>query len=48
MTRSRHPRLWHAAAWLAAAAALGAVFLLYGRPDMMVTLSQQIWACFGH
>ena len=35
------------AAWLAAAlAALLAVFVLYTRPAFMVTLIDQIWACF--
>ena len=35
--------------WLAAAAAvlvLLAVFALYLRPDFMLTLADQIWACF--
>ncbi len=27
-------------------AGLMAVFYLYGRPDFMVQLSNQIWACF--
>jgi hypothetical protein len=35
------------AAWLAAAvAALGGVFMLYTRPAFLVTLIDQIWACF--
>ena len=29
-----------------ALAALLAVFALYLRPDFMVTLAQQVWACF--
>lgn len=29
-----------------ACTALGAVFLLYTRPDFLVQLSNQIWACF--
>ena len=33
-------------AWGAAAAVLLAVFALYTRPDMMVTLADQLWACF--
>lgn len=34
-------------AWLAAAlAALGAVFAMYTRPAFLVTLVDQIWACF--
>lgn len=34
-------------AWTAVLAVLAAVFALYTRPDLMVTLSEQIWACFG-
>lgn len=34
-------------AYAAALAALAAVFALYTRPELMVTLSEQIWACFG-
>lgn len=30
----------------AAALALAAVFVLYTRPGMMVTLGDMIWACF--
>jgi hypothetical protein len=30
----------------AALAALLAVFALYTRPDFLVTLADQIWACF--
>ena len=30
----------------AATAVLVAVFTLYARPDMMVTLGDMIWACF--
>lgn len=33
-------------AWGAAGAALLAVFLAYLRPDMAVTLANQLWACF--
>lgn len=33
-------------AWTAAAAALAAVFALYTRPDFLVTLANQVWACF--
>lgn len=28
-------------------AALAGVFALYSRPDLLVTLSEQIWACFN-
>lgn len=34
--------IWYAGAGLAC----GVVFLAYLRPDMMVTLAQQVWACF--
>lgn len=33
-------------AWAAATAALLAVFALYTQPDFMVTLADQLWACF--
>lgn len=33
-------------AYLAALAALALVFALYLQPDFMVTLAQQVWACF--
>jgi len=33
-------------AWAAAVAVLAGVFALYTRPELMVTLSEQIWACF--
>jgi hypothetical protein len=35
------------AGWFGAAAlALGAVFVLYTRPAFLVTLIDQVWACF--
>jgi hypothetical protein len=34
-------------AWAAAVAALLAVFALYTRPQMMVALSDLMWACFN-
>jgi len=33
-------------AWCGAVIVLLAVFALYTRPDFLVTLSNQIWACF--
>lgn len=33
-------------AWVAAAAVLAAVFAAYLRPDMAVTLANQLWNCF--
>ena len=32
--------------WSAAAVALLAVFLSYLRPDVVMTLAAQLWACF--
>jgi hypothetical protein len=46
MSASIRPRLLRAG-WLAAAAlALAGVFALYTRPGFLVTLVDQIWACF--
>jgi hypothetical protein len=39
----RHRKLL---AWSSAVIVLLAVFALYTRPDFLVTLSNQIWACF--
>jgi hypothetical protein len=38
--------LHKAAVTVALAAILGFVFALYGRPDFVMTLSNQIWGCF--
>ncbi|MDM0042215.1 hypothetical protein QTH89_06310 [Variovorax sp. J22G21] len=46
MTLQTRHRILHAGAWLAAAAALGGVFALYTRPDFLVQMVDQIWACF--
>jgi hypothetical protein len=35
-----------ALAWAGAVALLLAVFAVYLRPDMAVTLANQIWSCF--
>lgn len=35
------------AAYAVAIAALAGVFALYTRPQMMVTLTDFVWACFG-
>jgi hypothetical protein len=32
--------------WAAGCALLAAVFALYTRPELMVMLSEQLWACF--
>jgi len=34
------------ALWLAVAAALAIVFGLYLDPDFMLTMADQVWACF--
>ncbi|MFN4360085.1 MAG: hypothetical protein ACK4F4_05090 [Hylemonella sp.] len=39
-------RTRHALAWVAALGLLLAVFALYTRPDFLVTLADQVWACF--
>jgi len=43
---TRFRPLCRAAAWVAGAAALAGVFLLYTRPAFMVTMIDQLWACF--
>ncbi len=40
------PRTRRIAAYAAAVAVLVGVFALYTRPDMMVAVSEMIWACF--
>ena len=35
-------------AYGAAVAALLGVFALYAQPQMMVAVSDMVWACFGH
>jgi len=35
------------AAWTVAAAVLVGVFMLYTQPQLMVTLADQLWACFN-
>ena len=34
-------------AWAAVLAALAAVFALYLQPTLLVSLSEQLWACFN-
>lgn len=44
---SIHWPLWQRAAlWLLAATALAGVFALYLEPDFMLTMANQVWACF--
>ena len=40
------PRARRIALWGGVLAALAAVFALYLRPDVVVTLANQVWACF--
>lgn len=42
----RRKPLTHWIAYVAALATLLLVFSLYLQPEFMVTLAQQIWACF--
>ena len=39
-------KLGRAAVWLGVGAVLLAVFAAYLRPDVMVTLANQLWSCF--
>lgn len=41
-----NPRARKLIAYAAAVAVLLGVFALYTRPELMITLSEQIWACF--
>ena len=40
-----HPQARRILGVLAAAGALGGVFLLYTRPEFWVLLANQVWAC---
>jgi len=40
------PRVRKVAAYAVAGVVLAAVFALYTRPEMMVSLGDMIWACF--
>ena len=42
----RHKPLSHWLPYAVALAALLLVFALYLQPEFMVTLAQQVWACF--
>jgi len=39
-------KLRRAAGWTAAGVALGLVFAAYLRPELAMTLANQLWACF--
>lgn len=39
-------KLWRGVAWAAAGALLLLVFAAYLKPDLAMTLANQLWACF--
>lgn len=41
------PRTRHILGWSVAVLALAGVFALYTRPQVMVALSELMWACFN-
>ncbi|WP_170209358.1 hypothetical protein [Variovorax guangxiensis] len=46
MTSAHRHRLLQAAGFALVLAVLGGVFLMYTRPAFMVTMIDQLWACF--
>jgi hypothetical protein len=44
----KRPRQWllRTATWTAVLMLLAAVFMAYTRPDFLLTVANQIWACF--
>lgn len=44
--QTRSVRTWRWVAYALGAGALSLIFGLYLQPDMMVTLAEQLWACF--
>ena len=46
MTPAHRHRLLQAATFAATLAVLGGVFMMYTRPSFMVTMIDQLWACF--
>ena len=42
----RYPLALKISVWGAVLAALLGVFALYTRPDFLLTLANQVWACF--
>jgi hypothetical protein len=46
MAPQQHQLLRKATLYAAALAACAGVFMLYTQPDVLVTLAQQVWACF--
>ena len=39
-------RLGQALTWAAVAVVLAAVFMAYARPQLVIDLAEQLWACF--
>jgi hypothetical protein len=46
MASQNRQRIRRAATWLGICVVLALVFALYTRPGFMVTLIDQLWACF--
>lgn len=46
MSLSSRPRVLRAAAWAAVLAAALGVLALYSRPEFLVLIADQVWACF--
>ncbi len=46
MARARRELAIRGLIWAAAVGVLGLVFLLYAQPDLVVQLSNHLWACF--
>ena len=46
MSQSRNPYLQRLVWYGLAVAGLSGVFAMYLQPEFMVTLAQQVWACF--
>jgi len=46
MHRPQRPHLIRALAWVAALLSALAVLMLYTRPEFLVMVADQLWACF--
>ena len=44
--RTASQRVWRCLAWIAALTALGLVFLLYFKSQLVFDLATRIWSCF--
>lgn len=45
-TANIHPRWPRILAWVTALAGCAAVFSLYTHPEVLLSLADQLWACF--